>query len=116
GTGDDTGQFSQTGLVGRRARAHGRADPVGPFTTLRGPLPLATVITSPSTSAPVASAKSVVQHSACGDSTTLSSAISGLSAGSGSTSNTSRPAPAIVPSCRAVTRAGSSTTAPRAML
>ena len=41
---------------------------------------------------------------------------SSLSGGSGSRSNTSRPAPAIQPSFSACTSASSSTTAPREML
>src|SRR5205823_15063770 len=52
----------------------------------------------------------------CGASMTLSICLKGLSAGRGSSSNTSRAAPAIRPSCKALTSAASSTTGPRAVL
>ncbi|KAG1248277.1 hypothetical protein G6F65_019707 [Rhizopus arrhizus] len=51
----------------------------------------------------------------CGSSTPLSIAFS-VAGVAGSCSNTSRPAPAMRLSCKALTSAASSTTVPRAML
>ena len=58
----------------------------------------------------------VVDAAACGLMSTFGMAHSGLSAGSGSVSKTSRAANPILPSARASTRAGSSTVAPRPTL
>ena len=59
---------------------------------------------------------SSVQHSACGVTITLSMPSSGFAGSTGSCSNTSSPAPAILPARSTSIRAGSSTIGPRATL
>mmetsp|Transcript_16465 Transcript_16465/g.46423 ORF Transcript_16465/g.46423 Transcript_16465/m.46423 type:complete len:213 (+) Transcript_16465:613-1251(+) len=78
--------------------------------------PRSEVSTASATSMATPSCASTVEAPRCGVSTTLSSAKRGLSAGGGSTLNTSRAAPAMVPSAKASARSASLMTPPRATL
>ena len=83
-------------------------------TTLRG-LPLRKLLMLSIASASPASSTSGVTPAQCGVNTTLSSLVSGCPGGSGSTSNTSSPAPAMRRVRNASIRAASSTIGPRAV-
>src|SRR4029077_19702593 len=100
--------------VAQEARRAGQV-PVAHATRSRGGAPAKNALRLSSARRPMATRVSCVALPRCGSSTTLSIVRrSGVTAGS--RSNTSRPAPAIVPCLRAATSAASSTMSPRALL